>query len=409
MKFLLSILLAVAAVPVDEPPVVDVVEITDGKPIKGRVVFEGRDVLRVRTGRGEVEVDRARISQIHSQERNLKEFVRLFDAMPRKDAAASHLLAGWCKDHDLGHEATLLSYRGLLLDPEHEPEAKFAIVETRRVANKGLQLKVDGRWTGFDEFCGPKPTWKERLKLRTAHFEIESDLPLEPLLDAAVAVERHYQRFYDTLGPDIGLWVFDEVPSIRLYANAKDFPQSWTGSDQAWFAPVENVMHFLNGPSYDMQGIVRAVTDMLLFNACRRSSGKTGQIPGWMAAGISEGFAATAPAAPFEPWGELGTPNLAWFKIQAQAVEPLPLNKLLVSSLGEIRRGPDWERRMAAAYTLLDFIARGEDRALREKGFAYLRGAWQGKIDAKGFLKAMGMDEKELQRRWNEHVKQIAG
>ena len=407
MKFLLSILLAVAAVPVDDPPVQDVVEFVDGRPLKGRVIFEGKEVLRVRTGRGEIEVDRARVTQITSLEHSLKDFLRGFDAMPRNDAAACVSMVGWCKDRGLSHEATLMAYRALLLEPQNETIAK--LLETRRVAGKQLQLKIAGKWMDFEEFRGQKSAWKARLELRTTHFKIESDLPIEPLLDVGVGIERHYLRFYETLGPDIGLYIFDETPTLRIYSQAKDFPQSWSGSDQAWFAPAENVLHVLNGPTYDMQGIVRSVTDMLLFNACRRSSGKTGQIPGWMAAGISEGFAATAPAAPFQPWGELGQPNLAWFKLQAQAKDPLPLKKLLVTSLGEIRRGADWERRMAAAYTLLDFVALGDDRAHREKGFAYLRSCWQGKIDAKGFLRAMEMDEKELQRRWDEHVKRIAG
>ena len=154
MKLLLSLLLALAAVPLGDPPIQDVVEISGGKQLKGRVVFEGRDVLRVRTGRGEVEIDRAKVTEIRSLEHSLEEFLQRFDAMPRGDAAANVALAGWCKDRGLLYEALNLGYRALLADPNNEAAAKLC--DARRVAGKRLQVKSDGSWLDFDTFRSMK-------------------------------------------------------------------------------------------------------------------------------------------------------------------------------------------------------------------------------------------------------------
>ena len=191
---------------------------------------------------------------------------------------------------------------------------------------------------------------------------------------------------------------------IRVYANAKDMPQAWSGEERIWFGAGENVLHVLMDERLDLTALVRSITDMLLFNACRRSSGKTGQVPGWVASAISEFFAATAPSAPLGAWGEFGRPVSSWFQTQASDPKPVELKTLLRSSLGEMRRGPDAARRTAAAYTLGHFLVRGDNGVHRDALFTYLRDAWLGKISSTGFLKTIGMDEKELSQRWKAHV-----
>ena len=203
------------------------------------------------------------------------------------------------------------------------------------------------------------------------------------------------------------LYIFDEFkprPTIRVYANAKDFPQSWTGGDNTWFAPSENVLYVQSGEKYDMPQMVRAVTDMLLFNACRRSSGKTGQVPGWVASSIGEFFAATAPSLPFGIWDEFGRPVKSWFKLQAQDPKPIQLKTLLRSSLSEMRRGDDSLRRTAAAYTLGHFMVRGDNGEHRAAFFQYLRSAWLGRISSDDFLESIGMSEADLDKRWRSYV-----
>ena len=379
----------------------DVVQLVGGQRLSGRVLFEGRDALIVKSGRGEVEVERSDVAEIHSIERSLADFIKRFDAMPRENLAAVLELARWCEVQKLNNEAHNLFLRAVLGDPTNAEALKAC---GGRNAGKKVQLRNDKRWLDVEEFRAQKPKWRDGLHFATAHFDIETDVGLDKLLDVSVQLERNYLRFYQALGPELVLYVFEERPTIRIYANAKDFPQSWSGGDNTWFAPGENVLHLLTGERYDMQQISRAVTDMLLFNACRRSSGKTGQVPGWIACAIGEFFAATAPSVPFGPWEEFGKPVQGWFRLQAGDLKPIELKTLLRSSLGEMRRGPDAERRTAAAYTLGHFLVRGDGGAHRDALFAYLRGAWLGKISSNDFLKTINLSEAELSKRWREHV-----
>jgi hypothetical protein len=379
----------------------DLVELSSGQRLSGRVLFDGRVVIVVQTGRGELEVARSSVTSIHSIERCLAEFLRRFDGLPQGNSAAAGELARWCESQGLEHEARNLWLGVLFAEPQNEEAIKGA---GARKAGRQIQVRDEKRWIELGLFRAQKPKWRDRVHLETAHFEIETDAPLDQVLHAAVQIERHFLRFYEALGSELVLYVFEERPVIRVYADAKDFPQSWAGGDSTWFAPGENVLHLLTSEHYNMPAIVRSVTDMLLFNACRRSSGKTGQVPGWVAGAISEFFAATAPREPFGPWGQFGVPVQAWFRLQAQDPKPIELKALLRSSLGELRRGNDAARRTAAAYTLGHFLMRGDDGSHREACFKYLRHAWQGKISSNDFFKTIGMSEAELSKRWRAYV-----
>ena len=379
----------------------DYVELTSGKRMNGRVVFEGNSTVVLETGRGELEYDAADVKLVHSVERSLKEYLERFDALQRQDLGATTALALWCERNDLPNEAHNLWLRILLADPQNAQA--FKAVGARK-AGKKIELPAERGWIDLEEYVGAKAKWRDALHFSTTHFDIETDAPLEKLLDASVAVERHYLRFYAALRQELVLYAFDERPVLRFYAKAKDFPESLRGGDNIWFEPRENVLHILTTEKQDLPQVVRSVTDMLLFNACRRSSGKSGQVPGWVAGAIGEVFAATAPAEPFGKWGDFGVPVKTWFQAQAADPDPLELKTLLRSSLAELRRGSDATRRSTAAYTLGHFLVRGDGGVHRGDFFKYLRGAWTGKINTRDLYKALGMTEDELNKRWRAYI-----
>jgi hypothetical protein len=379
----------------------DYVELTSGKRMNGRVVFEGNHKVVLETGRGELEYESTDVTLVHSVERSLKEYLERFATLQRQDLVATTDLALWCERNDLPNEAHNLWLRVFLADPQNE--AAFKAVGARK-AGKKVELHDERRWLDLDEYRGAKEKWRDALHFSTTHFDIETDAPLEKLLDASVAIERHYLRFYAALGQELVLYAFDERPVLRFYAKAKDFPESWRGGDNIWFEPRENVLHVLATEKQDMTQVVRSVTDMLLFNACRRSSGKSGQVPGWVAGAIGESFAATAPPEPFGKFSEFGVPVKAWFLAEASDPEPIELKTLLRSSLAELRRGADAGRRSTAAYTLGHFLVRGDDGVHRKDFFKYLRGAWLGKINTRDLYTAVGMTEDELNTRWRAYI-----
>jgi hypothetical protein len=403
LQALLLLVLAAGSGADEKSP--DIVRLTSGKTLTGRVVQERADALTVESGHAQIEVERQSVAEVRSVERNLATFLKQYDLVPK--TSVGHLLdiARFCDDCGLTNEATNLRYRVLLIDANNADARKG--LGARSVAEKLQVPDTDGKgWVDFDRLIGPKSRWRDAAELHTAHFLVRTDLPLARVLDAAVQIERHYLRFYDFLGPELGLYVFDQTPEICIYSRPGDYPMPWTEHAKSWYGPAENKLHVLvNDDQFDMVKLVRDVTDMLLVNALRKSSGKMGNMPPWAGCGFSEYFASTAASRPGAAWGELGVPSPALFRRQKDASKPLELDKLLTSSIGDIRRSDAADLRSAGAYTLVHFLLHADDGKYREPFYAYLRDAWTGKISAKGFLKAMGMKEDELETQWNAYVR----
>jgi len=382
----------------------DIVRLTSGKTLMGRVVRDVPDSVTIESRGGQTEIARSNVAEVRSVERNLAQFIKQYDVSAKSSPGPLLDLARFCDDCGLKNEATNLRYRVLLIDPANDAARRG--LGARTVVEKLQVPDTDGKgWIDFDTLRGPKSRWRDALELHTAHFLLRTDLPIDKVLEATIQVERHYLRFYDFLGPELGLYVFDQTPEICLYSKPSDYPMPWTESAKSWFAPVENKLHILaNDDQFEMVKLVRDATDLLLVNALRKSSGKTGNMPPWAGCGFSEYFASTAASRPGAAWGELGVPSPALFRRQQAASKPLELGKLLSSSISDIRRGNEAGLRSAGAYTLVHFLLHAEGGKYREPFYAYLCDAWTGKISAQGFLKAIGLKEGELETRWNAYV-----
>jgi hypothetical protein len=405
----LFLFLAIAAGSGGDEKTPDFVRLTSGKTLTGRVVQERADALTVESGRAQVEVERSNVAEVRSVEHNLAAFIKQYDVAAKGSTGPLLDLARFCADCGLVDEATNLRYRVLLIDPANA-EARKGLA-SRTVVEKLQVPDFDGKgWIDFDKLRDQKTRWRDAAELHTAHFLVRTDLPIERVLDATIQIERHYLRFYDFLGPELGLYVFDQTPEICIYSSPGDYPMPWTEQARSWYGPAENKLHILvNDERFDMVKLVRDVTDMLLVNALRKSSGKTGNMAPWAGCGFSEYFASTAAPRPGAAWGELGAPSTAMFRRQLDASKPLELGRLLTSSISEIRRSNEAALRSAGAYTLVHFLLHAEGGKYRATFYAYLRDAWTGKVGASAFLKAMGMKESELEAAWNAYVRANAG
>lgn len=398
MHLIGSLALALAAA--DKAP--DLIRTKDGRELKGRVVYEGPETLRIQRGASELEVKKANTSEVRTLERSLKEAVKRWDSIRKDDTGALGELANFCDERGLANEARNFRIRILLAGGADAATVKGA--GARLVAEK-VQIQNDVRWLPVDEWRAPKPRWQDGVEIRTTHFEIRSDQPMDRVLDAAIQLERHYLRFYEFLAPELVLYVFDETPEICFYSREKDCPPSWTRGQDTWFAPGENKLHVLVKDDIDLKLVVREATDLLLYNAFRRSSGKTGQIPPWSVAGFSEYFGGTAGLKPGDPWAPLGTPYRACFATYLADEKPLEMKQLMRSSLGELNRGPDSARRSAQAYALVHYLMHGDGGAHRDVFFQQLRQAWKGKSIEEDLLRALGTTQEKLQAAVQAHAK----
>lgn len=386
-------------------PVPDMIRLADGHTLTGRIISETKDELRIRVGRGAVEVARRDVIEVRSIERSLADFIRRWDEMPRTDRAALAELVRFCESRGLFGEARNLWLRILILDP-HSREAAQALGATPY--GDSWQLNTGRSWMPLSNYLAAKPRWTNAVDLTTAHFLVHTDLALDKILDATVQLERHYLRFYAMLGPELGLYVFAEVPEVNVYSNSQNYPAPPQMGEESWFAFGANQLHVLVHEPLDLFMLQRDVTEMLLYNAFRQSSGHNGEIQPWAARGLAEYFAATAGKKVGDPWAPLGTPSQLLFDRELQDPNPLPLYRLMNTARSEFRSGPDGERRSVYAYTFMHFLLNGNANTYREGFFEYLRKAWLGAGGAGLLYQTLGIPQDKLEARWYQHVQAVA-
>lgn len=359
----------------------DWIRLDDGRTLTGRVVYEDPRAVHIRRGRGgDVAVERAHVVELGTRERSLDELLDRCDPARLRDASALAELARFSEERGLEHEARALWLRLLRIDPTHE----LAMRGFGAHRNGGkTRVRLDRRFVDLAAYSAEKSRWQDAIEIRTTHFQIRTDVALDRVLDLALSLERHYLRFYDFLGAELALYVFDEVPEIRVYAHEEDFPPAWRAGARSWFAPAENVLHVLASDDLDLAQAIHDGTDMLLFNAARRSSGATVNLPPWAAEGLAQYFAATAGRTPKDAWTPLGTPSRALFREAARddgdEVTPATLETVLRSSAHELRGGVDAQHRSAVAYALVHYLLHADGGAHRDLFFSLLREAARGK------------------------------
>ena len=393
-----------AALQSDDEP--DLIVLAAGGEIECRVLLEGDQKIVYRAKKKTQEMARAEVQEVQSIERSLREFLTQFEGISARDTAALADMALFAEEHYLPGEAHNAWIRILTLDPEHvQAWTKLGGVKRR----KGWELKVRGRFLDIQELRERVSDWKNALELRTAHFLIQTDAPPERALDVSLDVERAYLTFYDVFGKHIGLHVFDEVPEIHIFADPQDYPSPPTPGEDAWFSVPANTVYVNARENRDTGKILAEFTEALVFNAFRRTLGKTGQLEPWVLEGIKQAFAAGVRPVPGRVRFEFESPYIPWFELQARDWSALELEQVLRAGLSSFSSGTDATRYSAQSYTLTHFLVFFENGKHRP-GFAeFVRDSFLGKGGTSNFFKALGVEEKALQREWSDYVKSIAG
>jgi hypothetical protein len=386
----------------------DLIVLQDGKEIECRVLWEDESTIVYTEKRKADEVPTSEVASVQSIERSVREYLDRFSALPRGNVQGLLELADFCEARELHGEARHLRLRVLLLDPENETAwTKLGGVHTER---RGWRMKVRGRFLDLGALRERVSDWKNALELPTAHFLIRTDTDPARALDLAVDVERAYLAFYDLLGRALRLYPFDEVPEINVYSSADDYPSPPTSGSIAWFATNANVLHVDGTAAREApQAAVAELSDLLMWNAMRRTVGKTGSMPAWARKGIGQAFAAAFRRDPGYASWDLSQPVAEPFRTHAEARKPLSLDKLMNAGENAFSSGSDVPLYFAQSYTLLHYLAYADDQALRPALGSYLAGAYGGQGSASHLAKALGRSEKEIEAGWNDYVRARAG
>ncbi|MSR62932.1 MAG: hypothetical protein EXS08_10860 [Planctomycetes bacterium] len=388
----------------DDP---DLVTLKDKKQVECRVLLENEQKVVYRTGKKTQEVARAEVTDVQSVERSLEQFLERFANADATSVPALADLALFAEKSYLPGEAFNTWIRILTLDPENE-QAWTKLGGTKR--RKGWELKVRGRFLDIQELRTRVSDWKNALELRTAHFLVQTDAAPELALDATLDLERAYLTFYKILGKPLELYVFDELPEIQIFADAKDFPAPPTPGRSAWFSFPANTLYVNVAGKPNRGDIVAELVDALIYNSFRRTlDKKTGQIEPWAREGLRQAFAGAVRPNPGKVRFDFETPLTAHFKTQASDAKALTLEQVLRAGFASFDSGTDAPRYVAQSYTLTHFLAFAGQGKYRAAYATFLKDSYLGKGGASNFAKAVGVDPKTLEAEWVAYVKKLAG
>lgn len=402
---MLAFLLAIVPLAQSDRP--DLITLNDGKEVECRVLYENDDKILYTKKRKVEEVARSEVQAVQSIERSLREALQRFDSVGGNVPGLLEL-ASFCEGRELLAEARHLRIRVLTLDPENEEAwTKLGGSYNKR---KGWRMKVRGRFYTIEQLRERVADWKNAMELPTSHFLIKTDMSPERALDLAIDIERAYLTFYELLGGVLELYPFDEVPEVHIYASSEDYPSPPTPGKVAYFAPLANILYVDGQAAADApRAAVVELTDVLLFNAFRRTVGKTGSMPPWARNGIALAFGGAYRRDPGHASWDLSTPIHAYFEAHAGAVEPLSLKDVVRAGFSSYDSGTKAELYTAQSYTLAHFLAHADDRAYRPGFGQYLLTSFRGKSALTHLEKALDMKAEDIEDRWTAYVANLGG
>jgi hypothetical protein len=372
-----------------------------GKVLKGRVVYDVPGKLVLRQGSRDIVIDPAEVKEVRSLERSLA--LVLDRDLAGADARTFIEVAQGCDAAGLEAEARNFWLRALLADPKSDLAVKA--LGAQRIKDE-VKVPFGKERRTPAELAKPQGSWKEALELESTHFKLKTDVDLPLALELALGLERNYRRFYEVLGAPLELYLFDEAPEICVYARKQDFPVGPIVGDTIWFAPGINTLNVLAEPEPSVAGVIHELTRLMLFNALRRGSGSTAQVPQWTASGIAQLFAMAAPAVRFGKWSEIGIPDQAQFQRVAQ--QKVAFEKLFNAGGNDFNGDAKRDDMNAAAYTLVHYLVYGRQKTLRASFGKFLREGARGKISIGAFCDAMEMSRKDIESNWRAYVEELA-
>ncbi len=386
----------------------DVVELENGKRHEGLVVYADDETVVLRSGgpRGGKDRSFAReeVAVLETRKESLRELLNRSLEIDEGDVQGNLGLADFARRNGLEGEARLFLLRVLLVDPDHE-EANERLEHRKR--GKQWTLPHRGRHYPLEKLHELCSDWGGAWELETLHYEVRTNLPLDRGIAAALDLERTYLALYDRFAEAFGMYEATETMKAHLHGDARSFPQS--GTRTAFFSAGENTLRVEASVELAQDILVHEATHQILFTVAAREKTNTGSVPAWVDEGLAEYMAATIEGVPGKLRLDQDPLNLGHFRAHVDAEKPFALSRVLNFRVSDFEAGSRSALAYSQSYTLVHFLLHFDDGAFRDGFHAFVRGNFRGKRSASHFKKAVGMDDDDLEERWNFYAYEMTG
>ncbi|MHC5066528.1 MAG: hypothetical protein ACYTG5_21440, partial [Planctomycetota bacterium] len=233
----LSILLASAQGPgADER---DHVELESGTVLKGRIVLQLEDRLALQVGSRERWIEQSRIKSATSLALSHRQLFADLRKLRSNSIEGLASLASRAEEVGLIHEARLLHWNMLALQPENAA-AHEALGHRERNGNWVLPLGKS--WARFESAGKYHSDWAKAWQLRSEHFALRSNAPLQHCLNTLYELEYFYLAFFAIFQQDLQLRELLRPIRVSAYGSREEIP-SLSNNVGAWFSTDEKTLY----------------------------------------------------------------------------------------------------------------------------------------------------------------------
>ena len=383
----------------------DVVVLEGGKRLEGRVVYEDRELLILRQGSRDTEVEMRTVERVDSLVRNLDALLDRDLKASSTDVGESHMLAEQARESGLPGEAEVFAWRMLAKDPANETAHRFLEHKKRTT---GWAVPLPGRAAvPFDKRLTLAKDWGNAWEFSTLHYRLRTNMPLDQALHLAIDLERLYLAFFELFAVELRLFEICEPMNVQIHADASSYPES--ANEVGRYEASNDTLYIDASVRFSMEVLVHEATHQLLYDTAIRERTYSGQIPGWLDEGLAEYVAGCAVGGPHQLHFEPGRVNMARFRTHAEAEEPYSLSRILAFSSADFWTSSRQDLKYAQVYTLVHFCLNADQARHRAAFFEFLRGAYRGQSSPTDFKKCLSVEEEEeWEKAWMRYVEERA-
>ncbi|MDG2149682.1 MAG: DUF1570 domain-containing protein [Planctomycetota bacterium] len=383
----------------------DTILLSTGKSKTGRVVYEDDEVVILRNRSKTKEYERGDIDEVNSRVRNLDELLTRIDSqgpdiMANGDALAE--LAQFAAASRLSGESEALFLAALLANPEQAVALEALGCRERKGS---WQYKKGSKWIRTSDLALAVENWKDRWKLRSVHYKVESNQPLGQAIKSLLDLERFYRTFFEIFQEELHLLEPEESMDFMLHGDNGSYPET-TGGRKGWFDSSDLLTHVNASSKPWRDTMFHEATHHMFHMTTVRAKGSKGSIPAWTDEGMAEMLATGLGGEAGFVTFDIAAPDAKHFRTQTMADKPHDLSRTLNFKADDYRSSVGPALKYAQSYTLVWFVMYGNNGERFPAFMNFMRSAYEGKSSATQFQKDFEIDSKDkFEEEWFESVK----
>ncbi|MDP6851030.1 MAG: hypothetical protein QF524_08840, partial [Planctomycetota bacterium] len=281
---LTSLCLAFFAIGGDDP-ILDIVELGNGKKLEGIILQVTDDEIILAQGSRNKSIPREKVSNLSGPRQEYPNYILKLQGLLSSSPSAPEVLdlADWCMEHGLPWDANALQHFALVIDPGNE-KAHLALGHKKFKDSWKAKLKSGNRirWESIQE---KRLEFSNAWEFKTAHFEVRAAGPLKDTLLACFELEQFYSLFYSLFQKQVGFHELQNPIKVFIYPNLSEFPPQ-SGIEGAYFDPNNRVLHTFFDEAV-AKSLLHEATHALLFYSGRELERRDPEFPGWLDEGLA--------------------------------------------------------------------------------------------------------------------------